>query len=95
MIFVNKEWSLPSKRRLSYSRISIIPRLFNISVSPSFYVAGEELTICAGFEETISHLSIFLEYVPGGSVGRIVRKHGKVRRLLSFCCAPADSRIAV
>jgi hypothetical protein len=31
-----------------------------------------------GMEETIEHLSIFLEYVPGGSVGRIVRTHGKV-----------------
>lgn len=30
-------------------------------------------------EETIEHLSIFLEYVPGGSVGHIVRKNGKVR----------------
>lgn len=29
-------------------------------------------------EETREHLSIFLEYVPGGSIGRIVRTHGKV-----------------
>lgn len=29
-------------------------------------------------EQTPEHLSIFLEYVPGGSVGRIVRTHGKV-----------------
>lgn len=30
-----------------------------------------------GFEETSSFLSIFLEYVPGGSVGSCLRKHGK------------------
>ncbi|KAN0063138.1 mitogen-activated protein kinase kinase kinase [Thecaphora frezii] len=30
-----------------------------------------------GFEETASFLSIFLEYVPGGSVGSCLRKHGK------------------
>jgi mitogen-activated protein kinase kinase kinase len=30
-----------------------------------------------GFEQTLEHLSIFLEYVPGGSVGRWVRKFGK------------------
>lgn len=30
-----------------------------------------------GFEETPSFLSIFLEYVPGGSVGSCLRKHGK------------------
>ncbi|SNX83227.1 related to BCK1 ser/thr protein kinase of the MEKK family [Melanopsichium pennsylvanicum] len=30
-----------------------------------------------GFEETTSFLSIFLEYVPGGSVGSCLRKHGK------------------
>jgi serine/threonine protein kinase len=28
-----------------------------------------------GFEETTEFLSIFLEYVPGGSVGRCIRKH--------------------
>ncbi|MCO5570188.1 hypothetical protein L7F22_023906 [Adiantum nelumboides] len=31
-----------------------------------------------GFEETTSYLSIFLEYVPGGSVGSCLRKHGKL-----------------
>lgn len=36
------------------------------------------LLMDAGMEETIDNLSIFLEYVPGGSVGRIVRTHGKV-----------------
>ncbi|KAJ9478244.1 Serine/threonine-protein kinase BCK1/SLK1/SSP31 [Pseudozyma hubeiensis] len=30
-----------------------------------------------GFEETTQFLSIFLEYVPGGSVGSCLRKHGK------------------
>ncbi|KAK4702319.1 hypothetical protein P7C70_g3901, partial [Phenoliferia sp. Uapishka_3] len=30
-----------------------------------------------GMEETPEHLSIFLEYVPGGSVGRMIRTHGK------------------
>lgn len=30
-----------------------------------------------GFEETRQFLSIFLEYVPGGSVGSCLRKHGK------------------
>ncbi|PPQ73534.1 hypothetical protein CVT26_010345 [Gymnopilus dilepis] len=30
-----------------------------------------------GFEETPSNLSIFLEYVPGGSVGSCLHKHGK------------------
>ena len=30
-------------------------------------------------EQTHEFLSIFLEYVPGGSVGRIIRTHGKVR----------------
>jgi mitogen-activated protein kinase kinase kinase len=30
-----------------------------------------------GFEETPSNLSIFLEYVPGGSVGSCLLKHGK------------------
>lgn len=31
-----------------------------------------------GFEETSRNLSIFLEYVPGGSVGSCLRKHGKL-----------------
>lgn len=31
-----------------------------------------------GFEETRTFLSIFLEYVPGGSVGSCLRKHGKL-----------------
>ncbi|KAI5479006.1 mitogen-activated protein kinase kinase kinase [Pseudohyphozyma bogoriensis] len=30
-----------------------------------------------GMEETVEYLSIFLEYVPGGSVARIIRTHGK------------------
>ncbi|KAG2044939.1 kinase-like domain-containing protein [Suillus americanus] len=30
-----------------------------------------------GFEETKTFLSIFLEYVPGGSIGRRLRDHGK------------------
>ncbi|KAF7320074.1 MAP kinase kinase kinase [Mycena kentingensis (nom. inval.)] len=30
-----------------------------------------------GFEETPSNLSIFLEYVPGGSIGSCLAKHGK------------------
>ncbi|VDB86477.1 unnamed protein product, partial [Peniophora sp. CBMAI 1063] len=30
-----------------------------------------------GFEETATFLSIFLEYVPGGSVGGILRKYGR------------------
>ena len=30
-----------------------------------------------GYEETVEHLSIFLEYVPGGSVGRCIRRYGK------------------
>ncbi|KAE8256076.1 hypothetical protein A4X13_0g2823 [Tilletia indica] len=30
-----------------------------------------------GFEATKTHLSIFLEYVPGGSVGSCIRKYGK------------------
>ncbi|KAF9264082.1 kinase-like protein [Marasmius fiardii PR-910] len=32
-----------------------------------------------GFEETSSILSIFLEYVPGGSIGEVLRKHGKLK----------------
>ncbi|ESK97999.1 ste ste11 protein kinase [Moniliophthora roreri MCA 2997] len=31
-----------------------------------------------GFEETPSNLSIFLEYVPGGSIGSVLLKHGKL-----------------
>lgn len=30
-----------------------------------------------GFEETPTNLSIFLEYVPGGSIGSVLKKHGK------------------
>jgi mitogen-activated protein kinase kinase kinase len=30
-----------------------------------------------GFEETPANLSIFLEYVPGGSIGSVLLKHGK------------------
>ncbi|KAG2154755.1 kinase-like domain-containing protein [Suillus clintonianus] len=30
-----------------------------------------------GFEETSTFLSVFLEYVPGGSIGRRLRDHGK------------------
>ena len=37
----------------------------------------EKIVSYLGFEESRSHLSIFLEYVPGGSVGRCLRKHGK------------------
>ncbi|WFD30100.1 mitogen-activated protein kinase kinase kinase [Malassezia sp. CBS 17886] len=33
---------------------------------------------CLGFEETKDNLSIFLEYVPGGSIGSCLRKHGKL-----------------
>ncbi|KAI3625311.1 hypothetical protein CBS9595_000672 [Malassezia furfur] len=32
---------------------------------------------CLGFEQTLDTLSIFLEYVPGGSIGSCLRKHGK------------------
>ncbi|WFD33744.1 mitogen-activated protein kinase kinase kinase [Malassezia cuniculi] len=32
---------------------------------------------CLGFEETPEYMSIFLEYVPGGSIGSCLRKHGK------------------
>ncbi|ORY90634.1 kinase-like domain-containing protein [Leucosporidium creatinivorum] len=35
------------------------------------------IVLYLGMEQTPEHLSIFLEYVPGGSVGRIVRTHGK------------------
>lgn len=35
------------------------------------------IVTCLGFEETHEHLSIFLEYVPGGSIGSCLRKHGK------------------
>lgn len=37
----------------------------------------EKIVSYLGFEETPAHLSILLEYVPGGSVGRCLRKHGK------------------
>lgn len=30
-----------------------------------------------GYERTDKNLSIFLEYVPGGSVGRCLKKHGR------------------
>ncbi|WFD26993.1 mitogen-activated protein kinase kinase kinase [Malassezia nana] len=33
---------------------------------------------CLGFEETADTLSIFLEYVPGGSIGSCLRRHGKL-----------------
>jgi len=33
-----------------------------------------------GFEKSEDHLSIFLEYVPGGSIGGCLRKHGKFDR---------------
>ncbi|KIJ45527.1 hypothetical protein M422DRAFT_166302 [Sphaerobolus stellatus SS14] len=33
-----------------------------------------------GFEHSADHLSIFLEYVPGGSIGGCLRKHGKFDR---------------
>lgn len=32
---------------------------------------------CLGFEETLDTLSIFLEYVPGGSIGSCLRRYGK------------------
>ncbi|KAK4049445.1 mitogen-activated protein kinase kinase kinase [Microbotryomycetes sp. JL201] len=35
------------------------------------------IVLYLGMEQTPEHLSIFLEYVPGGSIGRIVRTHGK------------------
>ncbi|SGY68622.1 BQ5605_C004g02904 [Microbotryum silenes-dioicae] len=35
------------------------------------------IVLYLGMEQTPLHLSIFLEYVPGGSIGRIVRTHGK------------------
>ncbi|EEB99809.1 hypothetical protein MPER_00414 [Moniliophthora perniciosa FA553] len=34
-----------------------------------------------GFEETPSNLSIFLEYVPGGSIGSVLLKHGKLSEM--------------
>jgi len=37
----------------------------------------EKIVSYLGFEETPQHMSIFLEYVDGGSVGRCLRKHGK------------------
>lgn len=37
----------------------------------------EKIVSYLGFDETPTHLSILLEYVPGGSVGRCLRKHGK------------------
>lgn len=37
----------------------------------------EKIVSYLGFEETPTHLSILLEYVPGGSVGRCLRKYGK------------------
>lgn len=46
-------------------------------------------------EQTPEFLSIFLEYVPGGSIGRIIRTHGKVRfmHLLLFASRSTKSRI--
>ncbi|GAA6061114.1 hypothetical protein JCM10212_006145 [Sporobolomyces blumeae] len=35
------------------------------------------IVLYLGMEQTHEFLSIFLEYVPGGSVGRIIRTHGK------------------
>lgn len=35
------------------------------------------IVTCLGFEETPQNMSIFLEYVPGGSIGSCLRKHGK------------------
>ncbi|CEQ39184.1 SPOSA6832_00682 [Sporobolomyces salmonicolor] len=35
------------------------------------------IVLYLGMEQTPEFLSIFLEYVPGGSVGRIIRTHGK------------------
>lgn len=37
----------------------------------------EKIVSYLGFDESPTHLSILLEYVPGGSVGRCLRKHGK------------------
>jgi len=42
------------------------------------------IVLYLGMEQTPEFLSIFLEYVPGGSIGRIIRTHGKVRPALSF-----------
>ncbi|GAA5979146.1 hypothetical protein JCM10908_002819 [Rhodotorula pacifica] len=35
------------------------------------------IVLYLGMEQTPDFLSIFLEYVPGGSIGRIIRTHGK------------------
>ncbi|GAA5844905.1 hypothetical protein JCM9279_000040 [Rhodotorula babjevae] len=35
------------------------------------------IVLYLGMEQTPEFLSIFLEYVPGGSIGRIIRTHGK------------------
>ncbi|GAA5881943.1 hypothetical protein JCM3774_002081 [Rhodotorula dairenensis] len=35
------------------------------------------IVLYLGMEQTPEYLSIFLEYVPGGSIGRIIRTHGK------------------
>ncbi|KAL8291764.1 hypothetical protein RQP46_002022 [Phenoliferia psychrophenolica] len=40
-------------------------------------LAHDNIVEYLGMEETPEHLSIFLEYVPGGSVGRMIRTHGK------------------
>jgi serine/threonine protein kinase len=40
--------------------------------------ALDAICVPTGFEETETNMSIFLEYVPGGSVGRCLRKHGRV-----------------
>jgi serine/threonine protein kinase len=37
----------------------------------------ENIVQYLGYERTATTLSIFLEYVPGGSVGRCLKKHGR------------------
>ena len=37
----------------------------------------ENIVQYLGYERTETTLSIFLEYVPGGSVGRCLKKHGR------------------
>ncbi|KZW00471.1 Pkinase-domain-containing protein, partial [Exidia glandulosa HHB12029] len=38
-----------------------------------------------GFEETTDYFNLFLEYVPGGSIGGILRKHGKFDEEVAKC----------